>query len=149
LTAGDEKHPASVTVESAGVPRDALRVLGARLDFALTTPEDATLGFEVRVDPPGAPIAWQFFLDGAPWPESATFVGPFGLPAVAATRGIATGEARDEVYAPAPPLIDPARDLGVFVTRDKAERASDEGPASSEQAAKEMQRVLRDWGYAH
>jgi len=53
------------------------------------------------------------------------------------------------VYAPTLPIIDPVRDLGVFITRDRAERAGDEGPAGSEQALKEMQRVLQDWGYAH
>ncbi len=149
LTAESDKHSASLTVEPAGIPGDALRIQGARLDFALTTADSAAVGFDVRVDPPGSPVTWQFFLDGAPWPESATFVGPFGLPAVAAARGITTAEAREEAYAPALPLIDPARDLGVFVTRDRSERATEEGPASSEQAAKEMRRVLQDWGYAH
>ena len=152
LAAGDEKHPASITVEPVGATREALRILGSRVDFALVTSPDALVGFDVRVDPPGAPIAWQLSLDGGPWPERATFAGPFGLPATAATKGIATGEARAEVFAPTIPVIDPARDLGVFVTRDSAERAGEspsEGPASDGQAAKEMQRVLRDWGYAH
>jgi len=149
LTAGDAKRPASIAAEPSGVPREVLRTVGPRVDFALTTTADAPVGFDVRIDPPGAPVAWQFFLDGAPWPESATFAGPFGLPAVAAANGISTGEARDEVYAPTLPIIDPVRDLGVFITRDRAERAGDEGPAGSEQALKEMQRVLQDWGYAH
>jgi arylsulfatase A-like enzyme len=152
LTVGDEKHPASMAIEPVGVTRDALRILGARVDFAFVTPPDGLLGFDVRIDPPGAPIVWQLFLDGAPWPDNATFVGPFGLPAVAARRGIATGEARSEVYAPTLPVIDPARDLGVFVTRDSAEKTSEsasDAPAANAQAAKEMQRVLQDWGYAH
>jgi arylsulfatase A-like enzyme len=152
LTAGDERHPAAITVMPAGIARDALRILGARVDFALATAPDAVVGFDVRVDPPGAPIAWQLFLDGAPWPDNATFAGRFGLPAVAATKGIATGEARAEVYAPALAVTDPSRDLGLFVTRDSAEKAGElaaESPATNEQAAKEMQRVLRDWGYAH
>jgi arylsulfatase A-like enzyme len=151
LTVGDEKH-ASITVAPSGIARDAIRTLGRRVDFAVVTLPDALLGFDVRVDPPGAPLAWEFFLDDAPWPDGATFGGPFGLPAVAAARGITTAEARAEVYAPGLAVVDPARDLGVFVTRDTAERAVEtapDGPANDGEGAKEMQRVLRDWGYAH
>jgi arylsulfatase A-like enzyme len=152
LTAGDEKHPGAITVEPAGVARETIRVRGFVLDFALTTASDALVGFDLRVDPPGAPIAWQLSLDDSPWPDDATFVGPFGLPAVAAKTGIATDEARAEVYAPALAVVDPARDLGVFVSRDKAEKAGEplaDGPPANGEAAKEMQRVLREWGYAH
>lgn len=53
------------------------------------------------------------------------------------------------MYAPTLPVIDPVSDLGVFITRDWAERGAEEGPAGSDQALKEMQRVLHDWGYAH
>ena len=146
------RHPATIAVEPAGIARDAFRVLGGRVDFAITTFPDAPVGFDVRVDPPGAPVAWKLFLDENAWPERATFAGPFGLPAVAAAKGIATGEARAEVYAATLPVIDPVRDLGVFVTRDSAERSGEpaaEGPPTNGLAAKEMQRVLKDWGYAH
>jgi arylsulfatase A-like enzyme len=152
LTAGDERHPAAITVEPSGVAREALRVAGSQVSFSLATSRDAVVGFDVRVDPAAAPIAWQLFLDDAPWPEDATFVGPFGLPAVAARTGIDTAQARTEVFAPALAVIDPARDLGVFVTRDRAERGGEpgtEGPATDGEGAREMQRVLEEWGYAH
>jgi arylsulfatase A-like enzyme len=152
LGAGDDRHAATIALEPYGAPRDALRVAGAKVDFALTTTPDGLVGFDVRVDPATAPIAWQLFLDDAPWPDDATFVGPFGLPAVAAKTGIASVQARAEVFAPALAVVDPTRDLGVFVTRDGAERggeSSAEGPAPDGEGAKEMQRVLEEWGYAH
>jgi arylsulfatase A-like enzyme len=174
LTVGDGKHAVTVTVEPAGIAREALRVqasssgaeapaggpattgtaAGPRqvVDFALTTSPDAALGFDVKVDPPGAPITWRLFLDDAPWPQDRTFGGPFGLPAVAAREGITSEDARDELYAQALPTIDPARDLGVFLTRDRLGAGADgesAGPSPSPEAAKEMQRMLQQWGYAH
>jgi hypothetical protein len=125
------------------------------VDFALTTAAESLVGLDVRVDPPGAALAWQLFLDDAPWPDGATFTGPYGLPAVTARSGIAADDARAEVYAPALPFVDPARDLGVFVTRDRPEltelagQGSDQAPPETAAAQREMQRVLQDWGYAH
>jgi arylsulfatase A-like enzyme len=154
ITAGDGKHGVVLTVEPSGVAREALRVDGPRVDFALTTAADAAVGFDLRVDPPGAPIAWRLFLDDSPWPDGATFAGPFGLAAQTARGGIVTDQARSEAYASAPPLIDPARDLGVFVTRDRPTTdtslpggAPPPEPMSAG-AAEEMKRVLQDWGYA-
>jgi hypothetical protein len=168
ITVGDGKHAVNVGVEPAGIPREALRVqampatsgaTGAApgstqvIDFALATSPDAALGFDVKIDLPGAPVTWRLFLDDAPWPEDCTFAGPFGLPAIAARGGITTEEAKDELYAPAPPVIDPARDLGVFFTRDRpgAETGTESpaGSPTSPEAAKEMQRMLQQWGYAH
>jgi hypothetical protein len=152
LTVGDAKHAPLITVEPQGIDRAALRVEGARMTFALATAPDGVVGFDLRVDPPGAPIVWQLYMDSAPWPEGAIHVGPYGLPAVAAKAGIFTDDARVEVFAPAPPLIDGARDLGMFVSRDRAERSGDlagAGPAQGGEGAKEMQRVLEEWGYAH
>jgi arylsulfatase A-like enzyme len=151
ITAGDGKHGVVVRADPQGVPPEVLRVDGPRLDFAMTTAPDAPVGVDLRVDPPGAPIAWEFFLDDGPWPAGATFVGPFGLAAAVARTGIADDEARAEVYAAAPPLIDAARDLGVFVTRDKPLLQGAAGPAEpiDPGAAEEMKRVLQDWGYAH
>ncbi len=122
------------------------------MDFALATSPDATVGFDVRVNPPAAPVVWQLFLDDAPWPEGATFAGPFGLPAFASKTGVASDDARAEVYSPTLPNIDPSRDLGAFVTRDKsggalAPATGDSGNA--DMAKKEIQRMLEVWGYAH
>jgi len=149
LTVGDGKHGASAFVEGVGVPREAIRVDGPRVDFALDTAEAALVGFDIRVDPAGAPMAWQLSLDDAPWPEGATFTGPFGLPAVAAREGIASDEARAEVYSPVLPFIDPSRDLGVFITRDKPGDVASGTPAGGGEGAVEMQRMLQQWGYAH
>jgi hypothetical protein len=149
VTVGDGKHGASAFVEGVGVPKEAIRVDGPRVDFALDTAESALAGFDLRVDPAGAPIAWQLFLDDAPWPDKATFTGPFGLPALAARGGIASDEARAEVYSPALPVIDPSRDLGVFITRDKPGDAASGAPTGGGEGAVEMQRMLQQWGYAH
>jgi arylsulfatase A-like enzyme len=158
ITAGDGKRGVVLMVEESGVPSEALRVDGPRVEFAFTTSADAPVGFDLRVDPPGAPVAWRLFLDDAPWPDGATFAGPFGLAARAALGGLATDEARSEAFASGPPLIDPARDLGVFVTRDRPLESREPGalPGAgsppepmSGAAAEEMKRVLQDWGYAH
>jgi len=149
ITVGDGKHRVTVTVEPVGIAAEAIRLDGPRVDFALATVPDALVGFDLRVDPAGSPIGWRLFLDDAPWPEKATFTGPFGLPAVAAQTGIASDDARAEAYAPALPLADPSRDLGVFVTRDRPGESAAQGPAPDAEGAKEMQRVLQDWGYAH
>ncbi len=161
LTVGDGTHAAVVVVDPAGIDREAVHsgttgAPGARqtIDFALTTSPDAPVGLDVRVDPPGAPVGWQFFLDDAPWPDGMTFAGPFGLPASACRSGIATDEARGEAYSADTALIDPARDLGVFVTRDRAEDARPSGPgapgeAPSTEVGRETERVLEEWGYAH
>jgi arylsulfatase A-like enzyme len=156
LRVGDDRHGATFTFEPVGIPREALHADGPTLTFAMSTSPDALVGLDLRTDPPGASVAWRLYLDDAPWPPRATFAGPFGLPAVAAQAGIAGDEARAEVYAAALPVIDPARDLGLFVTRDRpGDRAGStdasgggEGAAAAA-AAREMQQVLQQWGYAH
>jgi arylsulfatase A-like enzyme len=148
---GDGKHGASVLFEAVNVPREAIHVDGPVASFAFDTVADGLVGFDLRVDPPGAPVAWRLFLDDAPWPAGATFAGPFGLPAVASLTGIASDEARSEAYAAVLPVIDPSRDLGVFVTRDRpGDVAVVAGvPAGGGEGALEMQRMLQQWGYAH
>jgi hypothetical protein len=132
------------------VAGEALKLDGPRLELALTTAPDAVVGFDLRIDPASAPLAWQLTIDDAPWPAGATFAGPFGLPAVAAKSGIASDEARREAYAQALPFVDPERDTGMFVTRDKpGEGVGGGSEALDGEGAKEMQRVLQDWGYAH
>ncbi len=158
LTVGDGKHPATVVVDPVGIAREALRAgtgPGTQdlFDFALATSPDAAVGFDVRVDPPGTPVAWHLFLDDAPWPAGLTFAGPFGLAAVTAKTGVESDEARAEVYSPTEPAIDPSRDLGVFFSRDRPGHGAGDDPSAgappSAEAAREMQRMLEDWGYAH
>ena len=78
------------------------------------------------------------------------FVGPFGLPALFAKRGLESDDARTEAFSATSPVIDPSRDLGVFVTRVKPGLASPDSTGSGvAEGAKEMQTVLQQWGYAH
>jgi hypothetical protein len=159
IAVGDRSHPAHVVVEPAGIAADALRIetpaddggasRGTVVDFALTTSPDAAVGFDVRVDPASTTITWQIFLDDAPLPAGAVFAGPFGLPAVASKAGFTSDEARDEAAASALPFIDPSRDVGLFVVRDRpGGPAFGTEPARSPEANRETQRVLEQWGYA-
>jgi hypothetical protein len=156
LTVGDAKHPASFSVTPVGVAGTTLRGVtpdagGAAIfaeDFAFTTSPEALVGFDVRVVPPSAPVTWQIYLDDAPWPDGAVFAGPFGLPASASRAGLTTEDGRDEAAAAGPPLVDPTRDLGFFVTRDHAGQTPAAEPTRSSDADRETQRVLEQWGYA-
>jgi hypothetical protein len=108
-----------VSVVPLGVPPEALRAVGPKVDLAFVTSPDALVGVDVRVDPPNAALAWELFVDDAPLPASQVFAGPFGFVAPALKNGIATDEARTAAYSPVLATIDPARDLGLFVTREK------------------------------
>jgi arylsulfatase A-like enzyme len=162
LLVGDGSRKASVVVEPSGIAADALRVAtpaeadggpGGKtlVEFALTTSPDQAVGFDLRVDPASTPVTWRVFLDDAPLPDGAVFAGPFGLPAAACKGGLASDEARDEAAASAPPLIDPSRDIGMFVARDRPgdRPAGGAEPGRSVEADRETQRVLEQWGYAH
>jgi hypothetical protein len=55
------------------------------------------------------------------------------------------------VFRPLPtalPPIDPRRDVGLFVVRERRGEAAPSGE-TSEEGAEEMARLLREWGYAH
>ncbi len=158
ISAGDGKHGVTLHVVPVGVAGDVVRTDGPTASFALSTAPEALVGLDLRVDPPGAPVTWKLYLDDAPWPDGGTYAGPFGLPAVASRTGITGDDARSEVYADSAPLVDPSRDLGVFVTRDRPQWApaagspsnrSPEAAAAAKAALTEMQQVLQQWGYAH
>ncbi len=154
ITVGDPRHPAAttgmaptVTFDPVFVANDALRIEGSKLTLSFTTATDEVVGFDLHVSPPATPVTWELYMDDQPWPATAVFSGPFGLEAHAAARGIATDEARAEVYAPALAEIDPRRDLGLFVTRDRRSESTSGAPPSAEGAG-EMSRLLQQWGYA-
>jgi arylsulfatase A-like enzyme len=131
-----------------GLPADAARGSGGVIDVGFVTAEGAIVGLDIEAEPPGAPIRWELFLDDKPWPADLVFAGPFGLAAPSLRAGIVNDEARTLAASAEPPRIDPARDLGLFVTRD--------GPGQPEAiergrggATEEMMRLMREWGYAH
>ncbi len=107
-------------IEPVELGQDAFRVEeGGRVDIALRTSPSAPVGFDIVVDPPGAPITWELWLDDKPWPEEGVFGGPYGLLSPALRNGVASDEARIAARAEALPTIDPRRDVGLFVVRER------------------------------
>lgn len=166
LSVGDASHGATLTFEPVGASRTAFVTDGRTLTFALTTSPDGLVGLDLRTEPASAPVQWSLFLDGAAWPGRATFAGPFGLPAAEASHGLTDDDGRLEAYADALPFIDPSRDLGLFVTRERLGDAASgasarsvnagvdgngnvDGGGAAAAATREIQRVLQQWGYAH
>jgi arylsulfatase A-like enzyme len=138
--------PASAIHEVAGASKEG----GPSLEVALTTAADGAVGLDVTETPPQADVRWELFLDDAPWPELAVFAGPFGLYDARVATGLVSEEAREIAFAHTLPTIDAARDLGLFVVREQASaHDADTGPRANSGATKEMDRLLREWGYAH
>ncbi len=137
-----------VEVVPVGVAKEALRVEGARIDLSLVTSASAAVGFDVKVEPPSADVTWELSFDDAAWPRDHVFVGPFGLFDAASARGLVGDEARRAAASSEVPRIDPVRDLGMFVVRSGT---SDAPPAREKTGAgaEEMNRILKQWGYAH
>ena len=111
--------PGGTTISLAPVELggDAFRMSGTRAELAFTTSADVAVGFDLIVDPGPTNLTWQLFLDDQPWPEDAVFGGPYGLLARTLRGGLTSAEARATVTSPALPVVDPRRDLGVFVDR--------------------------------
>jgi hypothetical protein len=136
--------------DAVGVPRSAVHDGGATLELALTTVPDEVVGFDVTPTPPQSDVRWELYLDDAPWPEQTVFVGPFGLFDARVATGLSTEEARELAFSHTLPTIDPRRDLGLFVVREQATaHEGDVGARSNAGATQEMDRLLKEWGYAH
>jgi arylsulfatase A-like enzyme len=148
LTATAAGKPATLRFDPVALAKDAFRLDGGKLELALVTVPDQPVGVDLVVTPPDAALAWQLWLDDAPWPMRAVYTGPFGLYDPAAGLGLMDDAARSAAAADDLPTIDPARDLGLFVVRDPG-RGS--GPERGTTAAgkDEMERLLKEWGYAH
>ncbi|MEI7891748.1 MAG: sulfatase [Myxococcales bacterium] len=148
LQAGTSREPARVEVEPIGLAREAFGK-GAKVDFAFTTVAEQVVGVDFRIEPSRAEVRWTLFLDDEPWPEGRLYAGAFGLLATASRGGLTSEDAVAEVYSPVLPEVDPLHDLGLFVTRDR--RGDLRGPerSLSGEGAREMNRILQDWGYAH
>lgn len=148
ITIGDAKtKPKTFDVQPVDLAPDAFKVVGDKIDVALRTSPAVTVGFDVTVDPPGTPVSWDLYLDDRGWPDERVFGGPFGLLAPVLKKGLLSEEARLAANASALPTIDPRRDLGLFVARERpGEVEPPSGP--SEEGAEETARLLREWGYA-
>jgi arylsulfatase A-like enzyme len=116
ITVGNAK---SFEVRPVDLGSDAVRTEEGRVDVAFRTIPASPLGFDVIVDPPTTPIVWEFWLDDGPWPEDGVFGGPYGLRTPTLVHGMTSAEARASALAKALPAIDPQRDVGLFVTRDR------------------------------
>jgi hypothetical protein len=78
------------------------------------------------------------------------FAGPFGLFDARVATGLASQEARELAFSHTLPTIEPSRDLGLFIVREKqVAHEEDVGSRAQAGATKEMDRLLREWGYAH
>lgn len=138
-----------VNVSPVLVGKEAIRRNGSTFELAFLTARDAIVGVDLHVEPPQALLAWKFFLDDKPWPTERVFAGPFGIAAPRLRDGIGNDDARNEAYSPRVPEVDPVRDLGLFVTRDRGASAAAPVRNLSAQGADEMNRLLQQWGYAH
>jgi arylsulfatase A-like enzyme len=139
---------ATVSVTPVGVGPEAYRVVDGRVEVSLSTVTDAPVGLDLVVTPPEAAVRWELFWDDHAWPQGHVYGGPFGLSAPLLRLGIATNEARDASFAKVLPQIDASADEGLFVTRERGGEASGPGAPTGE-GAQEMDRLLREWGYAH
>jgi hypothetical protein len=150
ITVGDAKlRPRSFTLEPVDLGRDAFKLTGNKAELAFTTSPRGPVGFDLVVDPPATPVSWELYLDDAPWPDDATFAGPYGLAAPLLRGGIKSDDARLLAQASLLPSLDPRRDLGLFVARERRGGESTEAREESDESAEEMARLLREWGYAH
>lgn len=144
---GKESKPPTCEVKPVELGRETFKARGCEIELALRTSPEVAVGFDLLVDPPGTPVTWTFWLDDRPWPREAVFGGPFGLLAPSLSSGLAGEEARQAAQAFMLPTIDPRRDVGVFVARDRGEAPATSSDPSDE-GAEEMARLLREWGYA-
>ena len=151
ISLGDAKlKPKTFDVQPIDLGHDAFKIAGDKVDVSLRTSPTGIVGFDIVVDPPATPIAWDLYLDDQPWPEDRVFGGPFGLIAPVVKKGLLTEEGRLAANAASIPTIDPRRDMGLFVARERAGQGAEAetGPTTTEEGAEETARLLREWGYA-
>lgn len=116
---GDGDIVPRLSAKAIGVAQDSLRRVDDGLEIALSTAPNGVVGLDLSVDPPTAHVTWQLYLDDEPFPSNHVYGGPFGLASSDLTTGIVTELARQVATASSAPMIDPARELGLFVTRDR------------------------------
>ncbi len=134
---------------AVGADPSSLKSTEHDVEIAFVTAQDTAIGFDLAVTPPQAPLTWQLYLDDAPFVDARVFAGPYGLVAKDMVLGIGTEDARARAQADDMPLIDPRRDFGLFVTREKKGSTNLSGRDElTGEGAEEMNRLLREWGYA-
>lgn len=157
ITIGSEKEPSrSSSVVPIDLGFDSFKLAGKaseRVEVAIHAPA-GVVGFDITVDPPTTRVTWDLYLEDKPLGDDAVFGGPYGLLMPTLRRGISEDAARLAAQATFLPPIDPRRDFGIFVVRDRggdSRMRHDEGaPGGGDvEAAEEMARLLREWGYAH
>jgi arylsulfatase A-like enzyme len=147
IRVGDAKtKPKIWDVVPIDLGRESLRQEGSKVDVAFRTSPSTTVGFDLVVDPSSTPVTWELWLDDKPWPDDGIFGGPFGLLARSLKGGIVSDESRAAAQATLLPTIEPQRDVGLFVVRERRGEAPTE---TSDEGTEEMARLLREWGYAH
>ncbi len=141
---------ATVALRPVGVGPESMHAAPSRVELSLATGPDAAVGFDVDVSPPGAALHWDLFVDDRRLAPSEVFAGPFGLAAPLLVAGLVTDDARAAAFSPRPALVDPHRDFGLFVTRERgAEPTAVARGATGGAGNEEMKRLMREWGYAH
>ena len=141
---------ATLTVKPVGLGSDAIRGASPHVELAFSVGPDAPVGFDIQVNPPAAPVHWELFVDDRKLAATEVFAGPFGLDAPALVAGLTSDDARATAFSPEPALIDPRRDFGLFVSRERG--AEPEAIARGKTGGAgnaEMNRLMREWGYAH
>lgn len=129
-----------------GIGAEAVRRSADGFEIDLLTAEDEAVGFDLLTSPPSADIAWTFSFDDTK--VALAYGGPFGIARTGLEAGIKGEEARRALRAVRFPEVDPRRDDGVFVARDRGGASlAREGEAG--EGAAEMARMLREWGYAN
>ena len=138
-----------LSATAVGIAPESLRTVDGKLEIALSTVPSGVIGLDLDVDPPTARVAWELYLDDRPFPVERFFGGPFGLASKDLAGGLVTELARQVAAASLSPTIDPARELGLFVTRDQVGDELEFDRASGDEADQEIDSMLRQWGYAH
>ncbi len=131
-----------------GLPGDAFKASAGKVEVAFDTIADSIVGFDVSTEPPGSPLKWAFFYDDVALEAGQVFGGMYGLRAPALVGGVTSDEARRAASAVALPYVDPVHDLGLFVARDAAGDVAASSESVTMEGAEEMNRLLREWGYA-
>ena len=142
---------AGVTLRArpVGLGPESVRGASPRMDIAFQSPGDAVVGLDVEVSPGGSAVHWDLYVDDKKLEPADVYAGPFGMTAPGVLHGIVTDDDKLAAFSPAPAEVDPRRDLGLFVTRERGAEPLAVVRANGAAGTEEMSRLMREWGYAH